>query len=172
MEPWPVDANGPGYSLVLNNPAPNPTYSSGPLWRSSPQIGGSPGLANNTAFTGALNGDTDNDGLTDFLEYAMGSSWSAASSRSETQCAFIEDPPFAPLGTYLEFSFPRNLWADGVIYSAEQSTTLTGWNPAGLVYLETHNNGNGTATVKYRSADPVDSSTVRSFLRLEVSSLP
>ena len=171
-EPWPVDAFSGGYSLVLNNPAPNPAYSSGSSWRSSPQIGGSPGLTNTQVFAGSPSADTDKDGLTDFLEYAMGSSWSAANSRAETIIQLIEDPPFAPLGTYLEFSFPRNLWADGVLYSAEHSTSLTGWDPAGLVYLETHNNGNGTATVKYRSADPVDSNTIRSFLRLEVSSAP
>ncbi len=129
-------------------------------------------MTNTQAFAGSPTGDTDKDGLADFLEYAMGSSWSSANSRAQTTCAFIEDPPFAPLGTYLEFSFSRNLWADGVVYSAEQSTSLTGWNAAGLVYLETHNNGDGTATVKYRSADPVDSNSIRSFLRLSVSTPP
>ncbi len=169
IEPWPVAANGSGYSLVLNNPAPSPTYGSGPSWRSSPQIGGSPGLANSTAFTGALNGDTDADGLKDYLEYGMGSSWTSSNSRADTTCEFIEDPPFAPLGTYLQFSYPRNLSADGVVYTAEMSTALTGWNAAGLVYLETVNNGNGTATVRYRSANPVEATTPRIFLRLVVS---
>ena len=169
IEPWPVASNGGGYSLVLNNPTGNPNYAAGLAWRSSPQIGGSPGLTNTVAFTGSPGGDTDKDGLTDFMEYALGSSWTTASSRAETSCAFIQDPPFAPLGTYLQFSFPRNLWADGVIYTPEQCTALSGWSGSGLVYLETVNNGNGTATVRYRSSLSISAATLRSFLRLTAS---
>ena len=168
-EPWPVAANGGGYSLVLNNPTGNPTYGTGTSWRSSPQVGGSPGLTNTSTFSGSPSGDTDQDGLKDYAEYAMGSSWSAASSRAETTCALIADPPFAPLGTYMQFSFPRNLWADGVIYTAQQSTSLTGWSSTGLVYMETVNNGNGTATVKYRTTATISGSGPRLYFRLYVA---
>src|SRR6185369_7867827 len=86
IEPWPVDAHGgTGYSLVLNNPAPNLTsayYNNGANWRSSGTYNGTPGQSNGTAFLGSPGGDTDADGLSDYFEYATGSNMGSAASRN------------------------------------------------------------------------------------------
>jgi hypothetical protein len=39
-EPWPAQADGTGYSMVLRNPGVTPNYNSPTSWRTSTQIGG------------------------------------------------------------------------------------------------------------------------------------
>ena len=72
-------------------------------------------------------------------------------------------------GTYLVVEFQRSLLADGVAITPELSTTLASgsWQPEALVYVSTRNNGDGTATVIWRSAVPVTPSS-RMFVRLRV----
>ncbi|RYD73660.1 MAG: hypothetical protein EOP84_21160, partial [Verrucomicrobiaceae bacterium] len=82
LEPWPVAADGAGYTLVLNNPGASVSYNNGANWRASAQSGGGPGIADSAAFTGSPSGDTDMDGLSDYLEYAMGSDFSNPASTS------------------------------------------------------------------------------------------
>ena len=132
-------------------------------------MGGSPGSSGSVLFTGAPDTDTDGDGLADLLEFAMGSSWISAADRATTNSELIANPVGAPAGTYLVFSFPRNLLADGIIFEAQQSLNLSDWSSAGLVYFSTNNNGNGTATVKYRSSMPVENSSNRGYQRMRIS---
>jgi hypothetical protein len=168
-EPWPVDADGPGYSLLLNNPAANPAYGAGTSWRSSSQIGGSPGNTNSNTFTGSNFGDTDNDGSSDFLEYAMGSSQSSPESTPQMSHNFVVDPPGADPGTYLTFQYTRNLAADGVILTPQESSDLGTWNGAGMVYVSTVNQANGTALITCRSATPISGPATRNYLRVLVT---
>ena len=168
-EPWPVDADGSGYSLVMNNPAPNADYTQETSWRSSGQTGGTPGASNSAVFSGSPGGDSDLDGASDFVEYAMGTNWNSASAAPVLGHSLIVDPPGAVPGTYLEFVFPRNLGADGVILTPQHSTDLSGWSAAGIVYVNTVNKGDGTALVTYRSASPIEGPGIRSFMRVMVS---
>lgn len=172
VEPWPVDGDGPGYSLLLNNPAAGADYEDGSSWRSSAQTGGSPGGANAAAFTGLISGDSDQDGMSDFLEYAMGSSYSSPSSVPILQHSLITDPPGAAPGVYLSYQYRRNLNADGVMLTPQQSTDLGSWSGAGIVYMSTQNMGDGTALVSCRSADPVGGPGLRSYMRVVVSPAP
>ena len=183
-EPWPVDAAGGvynnaappqliggGYSLVLNNPAAGIDYNNAASWRSSAQVGGTPGLANGTPFTGQANGDTDGDGASDFLEYATGSNMNNAASRN---LPVVTIAPFSLLigtDTYLRLDYRRNLAADGVNFTAQLSTSLTSWvgDASAVTYYGTHNNGDGTATVTWRSTAPVSGVQPRCFMRLLVS---
>ena len=170
-EPWPVDADGAGYSLVLNNPAAGIDYNAGANWRSSAQTGGTPGLAGSTAFSGNPNGDTDSDGATDFFEYATGSNMNSAASRN---LPVVTIAPFnLIIGTdnYLRMDYRRNLAADGVNFAVQFSENLGTWagDAASVTYVGTHNNGDGTATVTYRSTLPVSAAQPNRFLRLVVA---
>ena len=72
---------------------------------------------------------------------------------------------------YLKFDFRRNLTADGVNYIVQYSTTLGTWasDASAVTYVGTHNNGDGTATVTYRTTQPADAAHPRMFLRLTVT---
>jgi hypothetical protein len=167
-----VDSDGPGYSLVLNNPAAGVNYALGSNWRSSAQIGGTPGLANATVFTGSPTGDTDADGLMDYLEYATASNWNNPASRNLPVVSFA---PFVVMGVtdnYLRFDYRRNLAADGVNYTVQLSENLNNtWlsDASAITYVSTHNNGDGTATVTYRSTQPYGPGHPQVFMRLQVS---
>ena len=183
-EPWPVDAAGGvydngappqliggGYSLVLNNPAAGAAYDNASNWRSSAQVGGTPGLSSGSAFSGLANGDTDGDGLSDFFEFATGSNMNSAASRNLPQ---VTVSPFSLIiGTdnYMRFDYRRNLAADGVNFTVQYSENLTSWagDSSVVTYAGAHNNGDGTATVTWRSTLPVGPDRPRRFMRLLVS---
>ena len=52
VEPWPVDADGNGFSLVLNDPHGNPDHNDPYSWRSSVGTDGTPGGGDSVPFTG------------------------------------------------------------------------------------------------------------------------
>src|SRR5690606_6394918 len=76
VEPWPLAADGDGYSVVLNN---RDDPSGGENWSQSGTVGGSPGRSENSdpgdGFVGDPTGDDDSDGYPNFVEYALGSPW-------------------------------------------------------------------------------------------------
>lgn len=169
-EPWPLDAAGSGYSLVLNNPAAGVNYGNGANWRSSAQIGGTPGLANSTPFAGSPNGDTDGDGMKDFAEYATGSDMNNPASKNVPTLTFAPYTVGGTTQTYLRMDYRRNLSADGVNYAAQYSEDMVNWasDATAVTYVGTHNNGDGTATVTYRSTQPVAPARPKMFMRLQV----
>ncbi|MEO8350452.1 MAG: hypothetical protein ABI680_01900, partial [Chthoniobacteraceae bacterium] len=71
---------------------------------------------------------------------------------------------------YLQVTYRRNLLADAH-YALWHSTTLQDWAAAGnfLTYVGSQNNGDGTATMTYRTTDPFDPAAPRSFFRLQIS---
>jgi hypothetical protein len=174
VEPWPVDADGLGYSLVLNNAAPNLTtayYEMGQNWRPSATTGGLPGQTKAAAFTGSLSGDTDGDGVPDLLEYSTGSSFADPVARSLPVARLA---PFTLDGSAqncLVFEFRRNLLADGVSMAPELTEDLATWSSAAsaVTYVGTHHNGDGTATVTYRSTLPVARDGEMMFMRLRAT---
>ena len=80
--PWPESADGDGFSLVLRSPETNPDHNVAENWRASRLEGGSPGEKETSGQSflewAALNGgvapesDSDQDGRSALLEYAMG----------------------------------------------------------------------------------------------------
>jgi hypothetical protein len=168
-EPWPTAAWELGYSLVLNSPAPSPTYD--PLdFRSGAQVGGTPGAPAGPVFAGDPMADTDADGFRDMLEYAMGTNPATAASvamPASTWQAFTVNGLTEP---YMTFSHRRSDAADGVTCHVELSSSLGVWSsaPSAVTYVGTVANGDGTSTVTWRATQPA-SGPSRQFMRLRVT---
>ena len=164
--PWPVDADGNGFSIVLIDPGLNPDPNIGSNWRSSAAAGGSPGGSDATTFSGDPDGDDDGDGISNFLQYAS----VGTGNRYEPPRVSVEPIDLGD-GNPVEFpvfAFHRHLAADDVIYTVEMSTDLADWTPVGAsAHLSETNQGNGTSLVRFRSSIP-QSGTSRQFMRLSV----
>lgn len=70
--PWPTAADGTGRSLVLIAPQRNPDHADPLNWRASTASGGNPGASDAVPFTGDPNADDDQDGWSNYQEYALG----------------------------------------------------------------------------------------------------
>ena len=164
--PWPISADGDGYSLTLMCPGRNaPTLPDS--WRSSASLGGSPGthdalplaewvLANGVA---DLYGDTDLDGIESLIEYLAGSDPNRPNGLA-LSTGFGS-------GGEVTLEFVQRIGADEADLLAEQSDSLQAWE-TGVEYWGRENNGDGTATLRFRSSFDV-SPPGRGYLRLSVS---
>ena len=174
VSPWPVSADGLGYSLTLIAPEASPDHSLPENWRSSALPGGSPGTSDSEVFAGNPAADLDHDGLSAFLEYALGSLAGEAGFSPESfvvvGSGFFDDG-LGVLKEFPSYSYRRNLRADDVLVIVEVSANLAAWNDAGTVFVSSVANGDGTETVTVRGASPT-SDEVRQFVRLRVSSRP
>ena len=135
--PWPVDADGMGYSLVLINPTSNPDPTVVSNWRLSVGLGGNPGTTDATHFTGNPTGDDDHNGIPNFLQYAL-----AGSTPYVIPQTLIS-------GGHLVYQYHMNLAADDVIINAQTSTDLVNWVALPGTYTMTGEDavGNGTALI-------------------------
>ncbi len=169
VAPWPVEASTLGYSLVLNNPVSGTTYGA-EKWRIGAQPGGTPGQPAGPAFAGNPNGDTDGDGYSDYLEYALGNPQGTPGTTNRPGATVQSHTVSGIPGNYLTFSYRRNNAADGVNYFVELSTNLTAWDgtPAAVTYVGTVVNGDGTSTITYRATNPFNAE-IPQFMRLRVA---
>jgi hypothetical protein len=69
---WPAAPDGTGPSLVLIAPQTNPGHSDPLSWRASFSTNGNPSVTDGTAFTGSAGTDTNNNGLDDLVDFALG----------------------------------------------------------------------------------------------------
>ena len=157
--PWPEDADGSGFSLVLINPESVPDHGAASSWRASTTVGGNPGTSDAVSFTGNPEDDLDDDGIVALLEHAFGTSDSSQNTE--------------PLNTSLSGDRLRivvqvNHGADDVTLSIEESTDLVDWTaPApGTFTISEINNGDGTSTRTFLSAEQFLGDDERKFLRL------
>jgi len=168
--PWPVSADGDGYSLTLMCPGTNdPALPQS--WRSSAAIGGSPGSDDSIALTDwqadngivDLLGDSDSDNLLAIIEYLSGTDPVIGNGSPVTA-------ELASSGD-LRLEVRVLIGADEVNVSAESTGDLNSWTGAGVEYWGRENNGDGTATLRFRmpSASFIGG---RGFLRLSVSEKP
>ncbi|MFT6595839.1 MAG: hypothetical protein ACJAT3_001817, partial [Akkermansiaceae bacterium] len=138
-------------------------------------IAGTPGASDATTFVGDSNADADNDGSNAFLEYFLGSSDAVGNSDGlPTITRGFFDDGTGTVRQYPTFSFQINLAADDVAYEIQRSTSLdTGiWTSAPAVaYVSMTDNGDGTATLVWRSTTPI-SDLSREFFRLLVQERP
>jgi hypothetical protein len=175
--PWPPEADGDGYSLVLNNPASNPNHSLPQSWRSSFEVKGTPGTAPGasgpTGSAAAALADTDGDGVSDLLEYAAGTLGAGGYSQpvQASGTVSLTVPPAVTPATYITFEYRRSRSADGFSLDAEVSTGLSGWQPISSLFtlMSQTNNADGTATVKWRSTQPAAQLTGRLFFHVRAS---
>ena len=178
--PWPVEADGGGFSLVLNHPRSNPDHGLPVNWRSSMEVGGTPGEAPGpagpTGSAEAAGADSDGDGITDLVEFATGTLGLAgvtpvpltASWRTE-----VLPPAFVP-ADYLTVSCRRSRSADGFSFAPEVATTLAAWQPLDTLFslARQENNPDGTVTLTWRSNQPAADMPARLFFHLRVGLAP
>ncbi|HWB05586.1 MAG TPA: lamin tail domain-containing protein, partial [Verrucomicrobiales bacterium] len=173
--PWPVQADGEGYSLVLIAPWTIPNHTLPESWRLSAGLDGSPGrydgtrLADWKASHGNLTdlGDGDRDGLNNLLEYTLLGD-PAVSSQSPLPVAVVEGSASEP-GIFLTLTARIARGADDVVLIPEHSNNLNAWDatPAAVVLESATADANGGTTYKWRSTQPW-SASVREYLRLRV----
>ncbi|MEP4077974.1 lamin tail domain-containing protein [Haloferula sp.] len=167
--PWPSAPDGDGFTLTLIGPETNPDHSDPSNWRSSTTTGGNPGSSDAaTPFLGDPDFDSDLDGLSDFMEYALGTNASIPDLADGFAAGISSfDNGSGTLVEYLTVAYRRNLAADDVIYEAQVSEDLSIWDPQLTVLVSVTNNFDGTETHVYRSTSPRES-LPRQFIRLQV----
>ncbi|MFT6595172.1 MAG: hypothetical protein ACJAT3_001144 [Akkermansiaceae bacterium] len=145
--PWPTSPDGGGRSLVLINPHTNPDPNIAGNWRSSTSNGGNPGNSDSSNFTGDPNGDTNQNGVPDLIDYTLGAGGSAEM-------------------TPKKFSYRRKLGTDDVNVLIEASPDLSVWAAADsfLLNLTTTDIGDGFELVEYDLSPAAP--TQRLFLRV------
>lgn len=180
-DPWPASADGEGYSLILMRPQTNPDHAQPLSWSSSAVIGGKPRaldttdyaawLAENPGLT-ATNplDDPDHDFSANLAEYAQRTNPLSGSSAALAPRAAIEPVSVLGLvGDYFVMRFRRHIGASDLIFTPQFSPELAGWQSLGFTLLGSVNNGDGTETVAFRSAQPAATSA---FGQVEITRDP
>ena len=181
VSPWPSEADGAGYSLVLRRAGAGTDSSLASNWRTSSEIGGSPGGVDSTTYAlwktanGVVNdaADDDADGVPAWFEYVLGGSATANDAPREPQSgSAVIDVGGVPQ-RYATLTFTRRLTADDVDLTIEKSTSLApeAWTPANSVLVSSTRNTDGTETFVYRAPQPLPS-TGQEFLRLRATLAP
>ena len=176
--PWPTEADGNGSSLILSNPAAGPPHGKPASWTTSRHLGGSPGKAEPAGLTytawaasngikGKPNDDDDRDGLSNFWEFLFGSRPDLASDAPVFGLTVQSIDVDGVVNDYLFLTFRKNLSANASL-TVEVSSDLITWSPdpATIKPVSKADNGDGTATVTFRFADPVGQGQSRNFIRL------
>ncbi len=157
--PWPANADGAGYSLISIAPQLALNGSLASSWRASVAVGGNPGASDAATFVGNPNADADFDGLTAFLEYALGTS----DTQPNTNMLLL----LPEAGGTLAVTFTQRLAADDITLTLETSPNLAAFAPASATLLAS-SQGGALLTQTWRLTPPAGSSTF--FVRLKASS--
>ncbi len=155
--PWPANADGAGYSLIAISPGLALDRDLASSWRASTAIGGNPGTADSTTFTGVPTGDADSDALNAFLEYALGTSDNVS---APAPISLVREAA----GT-LKLTFTRALNADDVALTIESSSGLLTWTPAAATLVSRIQSG----TILTETWRVTPGAGAAAFLRLKAS---
>lgn len=180
VAPWPLAADGGGSSLerinwrAFGDDAVN--------WRASAQFGSGGALTplsfgewRNVYFTasqiadanyGGDAADPDNDGLSNFWEFAFGFDPLMQDAQTGYTVSLMND---GAAGPFLTVQYRRNLGATGLQFHMDTTGTLGGWTLDGSVEVGTPvNNGDGTETVKRRDIQTTSEAAQR-FTRFRIN---
>ena len=173
-DPWPASPDGNGPSLVLMNPKTAPDHNLFSNWRPSTSTNGSPGHADPINYTewarrypglGNATNDDDSDGWSNQAEYIFGSLPLVAANRPAAISGTLESLSVGgQTNLYFVFTFTRSAESGDVDYFVEYSSDMLTWSAAGI-RLDAVDNGDGTATERWRCTQPV-SNTEHLFARL------
>jgi hypothetical protein len=176
--PWPVPADGSGFSLCLLDvdQVVSPDHDNPANWRMSRYTGGSPGADDILRYSDwkIVNGvtddnaDDDNDGLTTLMEFFLGGD-PAVFSPERLPHGSIQTINVGGVNRdYLTLTFQRQIAADGTSHEVEFSTDLVNWTSDGvLVNQAVSGNDDGFVTETWRA--PLSTSAdARLFARLRV----
>ena len=179
-EPWPISADGDGFTLNLNDPknVSQENHGEANNWYSAIASPGSEGgdaaLTFNTWATSnglgpgtSKTDDPDSDGIINLMEYALNSNPTLSSREDlpkiEIQTLDLEDQP----KDYITFSFTRQGQSTDLVYSVEVSEDLKEWKKNIAVLEAKTINADGTIKEMWRSSMAIDTEN-RWFFRLVV----
>jgi len=186
--PWPVCADGPGHSLVLINPTSNPDHNQATSWKCSAYFGGDlngqPLLfdysrwsqdvftAAQLANIGNINDDPDQDGISNFLEFASGSS----PLTSEGSNYIYPNLTNSVSGgeNYPVLHFQRSAFDLPLTYTVQVSDDLVGWetvSSSDITILPSTLRTDMTRAESYRVDIPT-SATAKTFYRIMFTAVP
>ena len=177
LAPWPAEADGPGYSLVLRRTNLDPAL--GTSWRASVTLGGNPAATDASNYPAwktangvtADNADGESDGVINWLEYVLGGTPAAIDNARLPRGGSAPFTVNLVTQPYATLSYTRRLGADDVDHIVESSDALATWSAAGAVFVSATRNADGTETALYRSAQPMPGPG-RGFLRLRATLAP
>lgn len=119
---WQPLADGGGFSLTMVRPKAGLNLVDPANWRLSNAANGTPGIGDGgVAFTGVATADADGDGVSAFMEYALGESDSVA---DPTAGVAVSNVPGRPV----RFSYHAAAAADDALVIPEVSPDLSGWH--------------------------------------------
>ncbi len=175
IAPWPTQADGLGYTLVLISPETRPNPALAQSWRVSRAIGGSPGGDDRPTFaTWAAtrgvsdpNADDDADGIWNRMEYALGGDPRRSDGAMLTTTAIAPVTVSSVTSNYLTLTFRRQVGAEDIGYHVDFTSDFSGWNETALLASSAFN-GDGTVTETWRTPQPAASGQTM-FLRLRVT---
>lgn len=152
---WFDQTDGGGHSLVAISPSLGLDRNLLTSWRPSTAVGGNPNTSDAVSFSGSPTADLDGDGLSAFLEHALGTSDTipnATGLSSETRSD----------GSWL-VSFSSQLNADDVVLSLEGSDTLSNFTQTTATVVSSTQVGNKLSQTWRVNPPPA---ATRWFLRL------
>lgn len=161
--PWPIEADGGGYSLVLARLGTNPDPNLPENWRISSLGGGNPAASDVIAFTGNAQSDDDLDGLPSLVEYALGTS---TSIRNGSALSSSRDS-----GNFVTITFETALGAEDATLALQSSEDLVKWDGE-FVLVSREPTGEGTLRQTLRSAAPINGKYFLRFAAEMNSSTP
>jgi hypothetical protein len=155
---WSQNADGEGYSLTLIAPSSRPDPGNATSWRSSLDLGGSPGASDALIFTGT----TSND----FLSYALTDPFGgiSASIQSLEVNGAVDD--------YLVTAVSANTGADDAEISVEFSADLETWLSGAAVFLGSDERVNGMSIHHWRAPTSSAASPPFRFARVVLVARP
>ncbi len=179
--PWATGADDGvnGFPLILIDPDSVPDHANPASWTSGSVAGGSPGEPDLSGFAlwaagfglGSNPGsDADGDGIKLLLEYAFaGGTPLVANTTVLPEIRMEKLDVGAGLQDYAVYQLVLRAGLPDVTVVVETSADLVNWmSPGELVLFEQGDNGDGTLTLRYRSADAHSAARMRLFARVRV----